>query len=121
MSLSQFFRLKKNALVEVDSKKRITKYEANDRSLRLERDQSRYETLKTTNFESKRSLRSSVNSWSVPKNEEVKEMENLMKFIKEKCENVETPLNKAKDVSDVAAKRNKKLTEQLDTDSKDTE
>ena len=34
---------------------------------------------------------------------------------------VETPLNKAKDMSETAAARNKKLSEQLDLDTKDTE
>ncbi|CAL2034150.1 unnamed protein product [Caenorhabditis brenneri] len=85
--------LKKNALVEVDNKKRITNYEANDGSLRLKKDQSLSERLKTTNFELKHCLRSSANRCSIPKDEEVKEMGNLMEFITDMCENVETPLD----------------------------
>ncbi|CAL2034151.1 unnamed protein product [Caenorhabditis brenneri] len=96
--------LKKDALVKVDEKLRIAHYKSNDGSLELRGDQSRSARMKirseTTKFESKQRFRSWVYSYfknkndsnAVPKNEQEKEMGNLIEFITEKCENADSPL-----------------------------
>ncbi|CAL2034137.1 unnamed protein product [Caenorhabditis brenneri] len=94
-------RLKKEALVEVDDKKRITHYKAKDGSLELRGDHSRSAKNKTAQLESKRSHRSMINNYfetkddadAIPQNKKEKEIRNLIEFITEKCVNVDTPLN----------------------------
>ncbi|CAL2034114.1 unnamed protein product [Caenorhabditis brenneri] len=93
--------LKKNALVEVDDEKRITHYKSNDGSLELKGDHSRSARNKITQFEMKQSSRSWIidyfenknDSNAVPKNKGEKKMWNLIAFITEKCENINSPLN----------------------------
>ncbi|CAL2034328.1 unnamed protein product [Caenorhabditis brenneri] len=94
-------RMQKDAIVEVDDKKRITHYKSNDGSLELRGDHSRSAKCRTAQLESKGSDRSLINSYfenknnadAIPKNEKEKEMGNFIEFITEKCHNVNTPLN----------------------------
>ncbi|CAL2034143.1 unnamed protein product, partial [Caenorhabditis brenneri] len=94
-------KLKKDALVEIDKKKRITHYKANDGSLELKGDHSLSAKCKTAQLESKGSLRSLIIDYfetkgdadAVPKNEEQKVMGNLIEIITEKCVNVDKPLS----------------------------
>ncbi|CAL2034119.1 unnamed protein product, partial [Caenorhabditis brenneri] len=94
-------KLRKNALVEVDEKNRIVYYKANDGSIELKGDHSQSAKTKTAILESKRSLRSLINSYfenknnadAVPKYEEEQEMWNLIEWITEKCDNVNSPLS----------------------------
>ncbi|CAL2031127.1 unnamed protein product [Caenorhabditis brenneri] len=93
--------LKKNALVEIDDKQRITYYKANDSSLELRGDHSHSAKFKNANFQSKQSLRSLIFNYfenkndvdAVPKNKEEKEIWNLIEFITEECENSDSPLS----------------------------
>ena len=88
-------------MVEVDNLNRITKYTANNGSLTLHGDHSQSAKLRTVRLASKRSHRSLINSYFenkndvdiVPKTEEEKEMGNLIEFITEKCEIVNSPLS----------------------------
>ena len=101
MSLSQLFRLRKDALVEVDEKNRITHYKASDGILELKGDHSLSAKIKTAKLESKRSFRSLITNYfetkddanAIPKNKEEKEMGNLIEFITEKCVDVDKPMN----------------------------
>ncbi|EGT54130.1 hypothetical protein CAEBREN_02844 [Caenorhabditis brenneri] len=94
-------RLREDGLVEVDEKNRIVYYKANDGSLELRGDHSRTAKIKTSKLESKQSLRSLIinyfenknNADAVPKNEEERETGNLIEFITEKCDNVNSPLS----------------------------
>ena len=81
MSSLRLFRLKKDALVEVDDKQRITHYKSNDRRLELKGDHSRSAKISIAELESKRSCRSSITSYfenndnadAVPKNKKEEE------------------------------------------------
>ncbi|CAL2034149.1 unnamed protein product [Caenorhabditis brenneri] len=93
--------LKKDALVEVDHKKRIKKYEAIDGSLEFNGDHSHTAKMRPIMAECKYSLRTLIinyfetkgNADAIPMSQEEKEMKNLIEFITEKCENVDSPLN----------------------------
>ncbi|CAL2034133.1 unnamed protein product [Caenorhabditis brenneri] len=94
-------KLKKDALVEVDEKNRITHYKANDRSLKLRGDQSLSAKNRTAKLASKQSIRSWIIDYfenkndanAVPRNEETNEMWNLIEWITKKCGNVDSPQN----------------------------
>ncbi|CAL2034139.1 unnamed protein product [Caenorhabditis brenneri] len=94
-------RMKKEAIVEVDNKKRITYYKANDGRLELSGDHSHSAKNRTAQLESKRSHQSLIRCYfenknnpdAVPKNETEKKIGNLIDFITEKCDNVISPLN----------------------------
>ncbi|CAL2034110.1 unnamed protein product [Caenorhabditis brenneri] len=93
--------LKKDALVEVDEKQRIAHYNANDGSFELRGDHSPSPKNRTSQFESKRTLRSWIidyfenknNADTVSKNEGMRETGKLIEFITEKCENINSSLN----------------------------
>ncbi|CAL2034120.1 unnamed protein product, partial [Caenorhabditis brenneri] len=93
--------LRKDAHVKVDKKNRISYYKANDGSLEIRGDHSLSAKTKTAILESKRSFRSLINSYfekkndadALPTSEEKKEIGNLIEFITEKCENVNSPLS----------------------------
>ncbi|CAL2034134.1 unnamed protein product [Caenorhabditis brenneri] len=103
-----FKKLNKDAVVEVDGKKRITKYEATDGNLKLNGDQSHSARNKNAKLQSKRNLRSLINSYfekkndadAVPDTEEEKEMGSLIEFITEKCDTVDTPLSISRLIKD---------------------
>ncbi|CAL2034144.1 unnamed protein product, partial [Caenorhabditis brenneri] len=94
-------KLRKDAHVEVDKKNRLSYYKAKNGDLELRGDHSTSLKVKTGMLASKRSFRSLMKSYfgnkndadAVPKNEKEKEMRNLIEFITEKCENVNSPLN----------------------------
>ncbi|CAL2034327.1 unnamed protein product [Caenorhabditis brenneri] len=94
-------RMKKDAIVEVDDKRRIILLKANDGSLELRGDHSRSAKKKTAWVESKGSLRSLITNYfekkndadAVPSNKEESEMWQLIEFVTEKCVHVDTPLN----------------------------
>ncbi|CAL2034122.1 unnamed protein product [Caenorhabditis brenneri] len=94
-------KLRENALVEIDDKKRITHYKAKDGSIELRGSHSQSAKVKNAIFESKRNHRKLIidyfenmnDSDAVPKTELQKEMENLIEFITEKCEQVNSPLS----------------------------
>ncbi|CAL2034112.1 unnamed protein product [Caenorhabditis brenneri] len=104
-------KLKKDGLVEVDEKQRIIHYKANDGSLELRGKHSLSAKIKTALLESGGCLRSMINSYfenindadAVPKNNEEKEMWNLIEFITEKCETINSPLNIIQSVKDFIA------------------
>ncbi|EGT54322.1 hypothetical protein CAEBREN_00351 [Caenorhabditis brenneri] len=82
--------LNKDAVVKFDDKKRITYYKPNDGNLELRGAHSQpakrnHGKLIIDYFEKKNN--------GVPKDEEEKEMGNLIEFITEKCENIDSPLN----------------------------
>ncbi|CAL2034322.1 unnamed protein product [Caenorhabditis brenneri] len=94
-------KLRKNAQVEVDEKYRITYYNAADGSLELRGNHSHSAKIKTTWLESKGSIRSLINSYfeknndadAVPNNKSESEMWQLIEFITEKCQSVDSPLS----------------------------
>ncbi|CAL2034121.1 unnamed protein product, partial [Caenorhabditis brenneri] len=104
--------LKKDAFVEVDDKKRIIHYKANDGRLELRGDHSRSAKISIGRLESKRSYRSMITSYfenndnadAVPKNKKEEEVWKLIDFITEKCDNVESPLNITRLVEDFVEK-----------------
>ncbi|CAL2034117.1 unnamed protein product [Caenorhabditis brenneri] len=93
--------LKKNALVEVDEKKRITYCKANDGSFELKGDHSKSAKMKTVNLESKRNYRKLISDYfenkdnvdAIQKIKEEKEMWNLIEFITQKCGAADSPLS----------------------------
>ncbi|CAL2034140.1 unnamed protein product [Caenorhabditis brenneri] len=94
-------RMKKEALVEVDDKKRIIHFKAIDGTLELKGDHSLSAKCRTAQLESKGSLRSLIADYfetrddadATPNNKEEKEMGNLIEFITENCVNVVIPLS----------------------------
>ncbi|CAL2034156.1 unnamed protein product [Caenorhabditis brenneri] len=81
--------LKKEALVEVDDENRITLYKANDGSFELKGRHRIFEKRSLINKYFKNKNDDDV----LPKNEEEKEMGNLIEFITEKCDTADTPLS----------------------------
>ncbi|CAL2034148.1 unnamed protein product [Caenorhabditis brenneri] len=81
--------LRKDALVKVDEKKRITHYKSNDKSLEL----SGYHSLSEKYLLINKYFKNKNDGDVVPKNKEEKEVWNLIQLITEKCENGSSPLN----------------------------
>ncbi|CAL2034152.1 unnamed protein product [Caenorhabditis brenneri] len=81
--------LRKDAFVEVDERKRITHYKANDKRLEL----NGYHSLSEKHLLINKYFKNKNDGDVVPKNKEDKEVWNLIQFITEKCENVNFRLN----------------------------
>ncbi|CAL2034141.1 unnamed protein product [Caenorhabditis brenneri] len=94
-------KLRKSALVEVDEKSRIVHYKANDGSIELRGDHSQSAKMRTAKLESKLSHQKLIRNYfenknisdAAPGNKEEIEMWNLIEFITEKCENINSPLS----------------------------
>ncbi|CAL2034326.1 unnamed protein product [Caenorhabditis brenneri] len=94
-------RIKKDAFVKLDNKKRITHYKASDGGLELRGDHSRSSKISTGWLKSKGSIRSIIKSYfenkngadAVLNNESESEMWQLIEFITENCQTVDSPLS----------------------------
>ncbi|CAL2034142.1 unnamed protein product [Caenorhabditis brenneri] len=94
-------KLKKNALVDVDEKNRITHYKAIDGSLELRGYHSQSAKTRAAKRDSKLNYRKLISDYfeakddaeAVPKNMKEEEMWNLIEFITWKCDTVDSPLN----------------------------